>query len=67
MIDYLKLLTSLSVGTWFQNIAFYVFMAFFIYLNLDIISTRAKTRLRTSKMNETSFPDRLDFRGSSKY
>ncbi len=67
MVFYLKLLSSLSVGSWYQNIAFYVFMVFFIYLNLDIISARAKTRIRTFKMNEPTFPDSRDFRGSPKY
>ena len=67
MFDYLRLLSCLSVGSWYQNIAFYVFMVFFIYLNLNIISARAKTRVRTTQMNKATLPERLNFRGSSKY
>jgi hypothetical protein len=54
MVDYLKLLSSLSVGSWYQNVSFYAFMVFFIYLNLDIISARAKTEAELQRRARTN-------------
>lgn len=47
MADHLTLLSSWSVGSWHQNVAFYAFLLFFILLNMDIISSKQKAGIKT--------------------